>query len=394
MKILFITPRFPYPPLRGDQVIPYYRLRTLGQKHEITILSFYEKPNELVGIKQIEPYCDAIYTVRLPKWQSLSNMAGGVFLSDLPLQVLYYRSSAFQTQLKIILEQNHFDLVHAFMLRIAPYVSTISAPKVIELIDSMQLNLERRLSMEPVTRRWLFQEELRRIISYEQKIGDFFDRMIVVAEKDRALIKSDRVQVIPNGVDTNLFKPELKAQPNPVIIFSGNMGYAPNINAVNWFVELCLPRIQQVIPSASLIIAGANPNREMRGLERRGQITVTGFVDSMAETLNQASVAIAPMQSGSGIQNKILEAMACELPVVTTTLGLGSIKAQPGQEILVADSPESFADTLITLLQNPQLTKEIGQRARTFVIQNHSWEYGATQIEEVYNQILDRRSLD
>lgn len=116
----------------------------------------------------------------------------------------------------------------------------------------------------------------------------------------------------------------------------------------------------------------------------------------MAETLNQASLAIAPMQSGSGMQFKILEAMACELPVVTTTLGLGSIKAQPGQEILVADSPESFADTVITLLQNPQLAKEIGQRARTFVIQNHSWEYAASQVEEIYNQIFDggRQSSD
>ena len=311
--------------------------------------------------------------------------------SSFPLQTLYYRSNAFKKRLDELLAENSFDLIHAYMLRVAPYLSDVSAPKILELIDSMQLNLERRIARESVPKRWLFQEELRRIVSYERNIGDWFDQMIVVSEKDRALIPSQKVTVIPLGADTDLFKPHRKESKEPVLVFSGNMGYAPNINAVRWFVEKCFSLIQKEVPTASLIIAGANPPKEVCDLAQRNGVTVTGFVKSMPEILTEASVAIAPMQSGSGMQFKILEAMSCDLPVVTTTLGLGDIKARPGEEICVADTAEEFAETVVTLIKSPETAERIGRNAREFVINHHSWEYAASQIEGIYNAIMDKR---
>lgn len=118
------------------------------------------------------------------------------------------------------------------MLRVAHYLSYVTVPKVLELIDSMQLNLERRVAIESILMRWIFQEELRHTVSYERNAGDYFDQMMVVSEKDRALISSQRVRVIPQGIDADLFKPHRKASKEPVIVFSGNMGYAANMNAV------------------------------------------------------------------------------------------------------------------------------------------------------------------
>ena len=385
MNILFVTPRFPYPLLQGDQLIIYHRLRILSQRHEITLLTFYHSAWELENMDRIRPYCKAIYTVYLPKWQSLINVGKGLFTSQLPLQACYYSSGKFQQQLDSILAANNFDIVHAFMMRIAPYFHHIHTPKIIELIDSMQLNLERRVVLESFPKRLIFQEELRRVVRYERDLPNLFNNLVVVSEKDAQLIPSDRVKVIPNGIDTDFFSLQQQSPIDPTLIFSGNMSYSPNIHSVKWFVELCLPIIQQTIPNVSLIIAGANPTTEVRGLEKKKGVTVTGFVESMPETLKKAKVAVAPMQSGSGMQNKILEAMASGLPVVTTTLGLGSLSAKPDKEILVADSPEDFAKATITLLKNSDLAREIRHQARQFVVNKYSWDFSANQLESLYD---------
>lgn len=388
MKILFITPRFPYPPLKGDQAVPYHRLRILNRRHEITLLSLYDKEDEIAGLDNLKPFCKAIHTVRLPQWRSVMNVALKGPFTSLPLQALYYWFNAFKKRIDELLAENSFDLIHAYMLRVAPYLSDVSAPKVLELIDSMQLNLERRVAMERIPKRWLFQEELRRIVHYERNIGDYFDQMIVVSEKDRALIPNKKVRVIPNGVDTELFKPQSKESKEPAIVFSGNMGYFPNESAVIWFVEKCFRRIKKEIPDAKLVIAGNNPSSKIKKLGDNLSIFVTGFVESMVDELNKAQVAIAPMQSGSGMQFKILEAMSCNLPVVTTTLGLGDIKARPGEEICVADTAEDFAETVVTLIKSPEMADRIGRKAREFVMHNHSWENAASQVEEIYSRLL------
>lgn len=388
MRLLFVTLRIPFPLLRGDQVVPYQRLRILSRRHEITLLSLYEREDELAGLDSLRPFCKAIHTVRLPKWRSVVNVSLKGPFSSLPLQALYYRSNGFKKLIDELLAENSFDLIHAYMLRVAPYLSNVAVPKILELIDSMQLNLERRVAMESIPKRWLFQEELRRIVHYEREIGEYFDQMIVVSEKDRVLIPSQKVTVIPLGVDTDLFKPNRKESKEPVIVFSGNMGYTPNINAVRWFVEECFPFIQKEAPTVSLIIAGANPLKEVCDLAHCNGITVTGFFKSMPEILAQASVAIAPMQSGSGMQFKILEAMACGLPVVTTTLGLGDIKARPREEICVADSAQEFAETVVALLKSPKTTDRIGRNACDFVMHHHSWENAASKVEEIYSKLL------
>ena len=392
MKILFVTSRFPYPPLRGDQAIPYHRLRLLSKSHSITLLSFYEHESELSGLAQLQPFCEKIYTVRLPFWRSLLNVALNGAFSPLPLQVLYYRSAGFERLINKLVSENTFDLVHTYLLRMAPYVTSGSAPKVLELIDSMQLNWMRRVESEKFPKRWFFREELRRVVSYERGIGDRFDQLLVVSEKDRSLVPASNIDVVPLGVDTETFKPGVTDPKANSIVFSGNMGYSPNVKAAVWFAEKCLPAIQEAVPNATFTIIGTNPTREILALSQRKGIIVAGFVKSMPEVLASASVAVAPMLSGSGMQFKILEAMSCGLPVVTTTLGLGDIKAERGKEILVADDVEEFVEAVVKALASPEMASKLGGQARRFVIDRHSWESVVAKVETIYSRVLKQAS--
>ena len=385
MRVLFLTPRFPYPPLKGDQVVAYHRLRLLSRRHEITLLSFVESEEELAGAAELERYCEAIHTFQLPPWRSFVNVAARAPFSRLPLQVLYYASDAARKRVETLLASDGFDVVHAYFHRMASYVSDAPVPKVLDLMDSMQLRMQRNAAVARPPKRWMFREELRRVTPYEVELARRFDEVIVVSEQDRDFLPDGRVTVVPNGVDTDLFAPTGEAK-GPTIVFSGHMSYDPNVHAVTWFAERCFPRVRAQVPEASLVIAGWNPAKAVRELGTLPGVEVTGWVESMPAILNRAAVAIAPMQSGSGIQNKILEAMSCELPVVTTTIGLGSIGAKPEDEIVVADGEEPFADAVVRLLRSPERAADVGRRARRYVLDHHSWQSAADQVDEVYQR--------
>lgn len=392
MNLLYITPRFPYPPLRGDQAVPYYRLRCLSRTHTITLLSMYERDAELEGIAELSKYCKEIHVVKLSYLKSVCNVALYGATSSLPLQVIYYRSAAFRSKLDWLLANQKFDLIHGYMLRMAPYMSNSPIPTILELIDSMRLNWERRVSVEQIPQKWFLQEELRRVVKYERGIAKDFNRLLVVSEKDRVCIPGENVGVIPLGVDVGSFKPVSHGEQSLSIVFSGNMGYSPNICAVLWFVQKCLPKIQKEFPGISFIVIGVNPPKILRDLAHKKGVSITGFVKSIPERLSRATIAIAPMQSGSGMQFKILEAMACGLPVVTTSIGLGDIQAVPGKDLVVSDNPEDFAQSTITLLNSAELRDSIGKNARDYVVRNHSWEKVSSKVEEAYSAAI--KSVD
>ncbi len=171
------------------------------------------------------------------------------------------------------------------------------------------------------------------------------------------------------------------------------MGYMPNIEAALWFASKCLSQLKHTVSDATFTIVGGNPSFEIKKMKVIDGIEVLGFVPSMADELGSAGISVAPMQSGSGMQNKILEAMACGLPVVTTTLGLGSIKASHEKEIFVYNDPDEFSNCIINLMENPIRMQEIGANARKYVECEHSWEKAEEMINELYISSINKNKI-
>ena len=388
MNILFVTARFPYPPLKGDQAILYYRLQLLSKIHNITLITFYQREKELEHLKELNQFCVEIITIKFNKLVSILNILSGVFFK-LPFQVLYFRSSKFKKQMQGLLLKRNFDIIHTYTLRMAEYTKNINTPKIIDLIDSMQLNIERRLSADKFFLKILLREELRRLRKYENEIANIYDSSIVVSERDKDNISSKKVSIVPLGINTDIFKRYDNLPCNRTIIFSGNMSYFPNENAIIWFINNCFIKIKEKIIDAKLIIVGNNPSPRVKNFHNGKSVLVTGYVNSMSDILNKAQIAIAPMQVGSGMQFKILEAMACELPVVTTKFGMGGISHLVDRKnIVIADSATDFSNACVELLCNYQLTIKIGKAAREVIVKKYSWELNVSKIEKCYNNIL------
>lgn len=384
MNILFLSSRFPYPALKGDQLIVYQRIKGLSRHFKITLVAVYTSESELKDLEYLKKYCHKIIPIKLSKARIAYNITKGLFADSLPLQVCYFDIKNFDQLLSQIIEENEIDLIHAFTLRLAEFARTKHIPVVYELIDSMQLNVENMIREEKNLKKWLYKIEGKRIGNYEKDLVQKNSHITLVSAKDKERIGLDHIHVVPNGVDMEQFIPADSARRKGQIVFSGNMNYLPNIHAVKWFVKYCFPMIRESVPNATFVIAGANPSNAVRKLHNGQTIIVTGYVDSLVDILTSSEVAIAPMRSGSGMQNKILEAMACGIPVVTTHNGLEGIFAKNNEEILVADVPELFAQSIISLMNNPDLYDKVSSNSRNYVQKHHSWEKSNRSIIDIY----------
>ena len=387
-KILFLTPRVPYPPYKGDQAVAYHRLRTLGPHHDITLLTFVEGREDPGAEAALRPFCQRILRVPLPKWRIGWNLLSRGAWSTLPLQVIYFHSPAFQAHLRVLLAEG-FDLVHAFMLRLFPYLEGIQPPVLLECIDSMRLNMSRQAAAARGWRRWVYQEELRRLGHYESGIDAHIERAIFVSPIDAEYSGSAKALALPLGVEVPTRQAACEGS---VVVFSGNMAYAPNALAVTWFVQNCWADLRARHPQATFRVLGGGATEDVLALGREPGVEIRGYVPDMAEALLEADLAVAPMQSGSGMQFKILEAMACGLPVVTTNLGRGAIGAGPDQGLWVADDPDAVTEATSRLLGDPDLRCGLGGRGRAFVQAEHSWEHAGKVVEHLWSQVLASRN--
>jgi sugar transferase (PEP-CTERM/EpsH1 system associated) len=390
LRVLFITTRFPSPALRGDQLRAFHQLRVLGRKHRVTLLYFSNARATAADHVALSECCERIIGVPLGPAQMAHGLLRRVF-SDVPLQTAIYESSAMRRAVRDVIRSG-CDLIHVQLARMAPYLQEeFDGPRVIDLVDALSLNMRRRSLYDHPLSRWLFRVEAGRLKRYERRVCVTADRAMVVAQRDREEIGAfPNLSIVNNGVDLTCFPFQRDGRDRHTVIFSGNMGYFPNANAVVWFVRQVLPRIRETLPQVRFLIVGARPTKEVRRLAAYdANIDVSGYVDDIGAFLRRSTVAVAPLRAGAGQPLKILEAMASGTPMVASAIAAGALEATGGEHLLVADEPDAFAERTLSLLRDQALGDRLASRARRLVEEKYTWERSVADLEEVYRVALE-----
>jgi len=393
VKILFIASRFPYPPIQGDRVRGYHTLRLLSQRHSITLVTSVPGVVCSRAQQEVAQLCERWVPARVPRWQAVANLICFPF-STLPMQTLYFCPPAMQKQAQCLLQETAFDLIHVQLARMAPVADGLgNVPKVLDFIDAVSLNMRRRAIQERGAMKWLFHLEARRMARYEREQIFSFDQQVVSSPLDNKAIGAyESLHFIPNGVNIEDFPYNEDEWENNVIVFTGRMGYFPNADAAVYFATQVFPLILRQKPDARFLIVGAAPPRRVRRLARLPGVEVTGYVHRIQDYLVRANVAVAPIQAGSGMQNKVLEAMASGTPVVATPNALGGIEAQDGEHVLVARDAEGLAEQVVRLLKDPALRLRLAHNARCLMEDKYTWERSVAMLEAVYRLAIEQRS--
>ena len=393
MRILFVVPRFPFPLRRGHQVRAFHQLRLLSERHRITLFAVSpgDPPPEAAAVA---PFCEEIVTAPLSPAGAAASALRGVF-SSRPVQAAAFGGAALRRRLRETVARVRPDVVHVQLARMAPVVDAdVGVPRVMDLVDSLSLNMERRFRRDRGAARWAAWAEWKRMARYEREISATWDHVTVVSRVDRDAIGDfPRLTVNPNGVDLRAFPFRPDGHAADTIAFTGNLGYFPNVDAITWFAREILPAVRRAAPAAVFRVAGARPARAIRSLAAAGSVRLEGDVDRIDETLGGATVAVAPMRAGSGQLLKILEAMASGVPVVATPLAASAFDFVPGRDLLVAGDPGEFAAAVARLLRDPDEARAIALRARQSVEERYGWESPVADLERIYASVAAGRPL-
>ncbi len=395
MKILFLANRVPYPPYRGDKLKIYNLARRLKNRHELHLLTFAQTAEDMGYKKELERIFASVHFVYLPKWKSALQCLSAVWDSK-PLQVLYFQSPELQRQLDKMLAEHNYDAVHVQHLRMSPYLAgRQDIPRILDLPDAFSLYWERRKTVKRNLPTTIFENvEQRRVLKYEKVLEDYNLALTCSAEDLAYLEKTHHtgnLRLLPNGVDLDTFAPRNHDYShNNTLLFTGNMDYAPNVDAVVYFTQTILPLIHAKMPGVQFIIAGQRPVSKVTELAG-DKVNVTGFVKDLAAAYNDASVVVAPLRFGAGTQNKVLEAMAMGVPVVCSHIGFGGLGINSGEGAIMQTEPRAFADSVISLLASQELRQKVGAAGMQVIKSRYDWDIIAGTLEK-YLEVVARQA--
>jgi polysaccharide biosynthesis protein PslH len=381
-KLLILTSRFPYPLEKGDKLRVFHQIKALSLNYQIVLVALSDIPVSESELSALSPYCSKIEILHLKKWKIYFRIVLNFITGKLPLQVAYFVDNKLCSQVKKRILQENPDHLYCQLIRTSEYIKDCTIPKTLDLMDAFSEGALRRSRDTKGPMHYFWKREARLLREYEQKIATHFNHLSIISKQDGLAIGLNHhsLHVVPNGVDTDFFnKNSLQFKPPTYdIVFVGNMGYHPNIQAATYLVEQLLPKLNFIFPNLKILIAGTRPSPKIQSFANQ-QITVTGWVEDIRLAYSDAKILVAPLFHGSGQQNKILEAMSMSIPCITTTMVNNAIGATHKEHILIADTADEYVKYIRDLLQQPEKRKRIGDNAQSFVKQNFSW-HSACQI--------------
>jgi polysaccharide biosynthesis protein PslH len=385
VKILFVCHRLPYPPKRGGKIRPFNIIRHFTEAgHAVTVASLARSAAEAADGRGLEKYCSKVIVERVGGWRASLRMLARL-PTGVPSSFGYFFSPELEKRIAQAVRRDGFDLIMVHCSSVAPYVAAASVPKILDFgdMDSQKWLLYAKHRPLPLSAGyWL---EGRKLERTEKDLARQFDlcTCTTLAELDtlRSYDTGVATDWFPNGVDADYFSPSSAEYDRDRICFVGRMDYFPNQQAVLWFCEQVLPLIQAQRPSARLFVVGAAPPHSISRLHGAHGVVVTGTVDDVRPFVHESALTVAPLFIARGTQNKILESMAMGVPVVASRPASRGVDAEPGRDLVTANSAAEFSDAVLRVLGEPGQRQKLAEAGRERVLSHHSWSASLTRLD-------------
>ncbi len=383
-EILFLAHRIPWPADRGDKIRSHNILKRLTEFAPVHVGAFADDDRDMGFIAEMKKHLASVHAeIRTkPQWRAGLE----ALMHKQPISVSSFASSSMQGWVNDLLATGRISHIFVFSGQMAQYVPVdFDGHFIMDFVDVDSAKFESYAGEGNVAMRWINAREGSMLSAYEHDASVRADASLFVSEAEAELFRLrsgqsvDKVLALSNGINTIFYDPQAsfpapaKRFSGPVIAFTGQMDYRPNVEAVRDFAANAMPAILEKIPQAKFVIVGRRPTADVRALARLPGVEVTGTVDDVRSWLSAADVIVAPLRIARGIQNKVLEAMAMAKPVVVSPAAAAGISAQDGTHFIVAKDVAAEAQAVIDLLANPQAGINIGQAARLHVVNEYGW---------------------
>jgi glycosyltransferase involved in cell wall biosynthesis len=391
LKLLWVYGDFLHPTTRGGQIRTLETLKRLHSRHEVHYAGLWN-PRNPEGPRRAGEYASHVYPVR----HAVAEKTSPAFLGDLlkglfapmPVAVFRHRSDEMRETVDRLRRDESFDAVVCDFLSSAPHFSDLS--DVVLFQHNVEAIIWQRHAENAPTplHRAYFRMQARRMLEYERSVSKAVKSIVAVSDQDAQTMRDRygvaRVGVVPTGVDVAFFTPTEETAATTDLAFIGSMDWMPNVDGVLWFADEVLPLIRKQLPQCSVAVVGRKPAREVTKLaERDSAFRITGTVADVRPWLWGSKIAIVPLRVGGGTRLKIYEAMAARTPVVSTTIGAEGLGVTPGENILIADAPDAFADACVRLITDEDERRRMSVAAWEHVSKAHSWDAAASVFEQL-----------
>ncbi len=388
MKLLVLLSRFPYPLDKGDKLRAFHQLRYLAERHEICLFALTDEDVTTEAKAAVRPLCRGGVVVHRLRRPGIGRSMARALTTGQPLQVGYFYNPLAQRQVDGLLRDFRPDHVYCQLIRMAEYLRPHAGqvPMTLDYMDVFSAGMARRARTGPLWQRPVLALEARRLRAYEAAAFDWFDHHTIISNQDRQLIPHPsraRIKIVLNGIDTDFFQPQPTAVTEYDVLFCGNMSYHPNVDAACFLAEEIMPLVRQLRPAARLLVAGTTPAPRVLALAS-AHVEVSGWVPDIRAAYAAARVFVAPMRVGTGLQNKLLEAMAMQLPCVTTPLANNALGGTDGQELRVAATAPALAEAIARLLDQAPAAREMAGRGHDFVKTYYNWAAATARLEALF----------